>query len=230
MTGKYKIPLPLNAEGQPIGRDESLFVLWLGSFCENGLLCALTPVGWPSIGENFKWDCWMEIEKRYIIDPTIVTPPNHMTWAMHQLGEIRRNRRTKLKKKAKKRGITREQVLATQPPAVITAQWTEMVEYWFNDKTETLSEKNAASRGKHEEIARSRAKSFAQIFDEMAKAKGVPVEHADVYHQVYCTKDGVAISSRVQENMDRMAALLNEQGMRLEGEIGSGILWSKDDV
>ena len=27
-----------------------------------------------------------------------------------------------------------------------------------------------------------------------------------------------------------MAALLNEQGVRLQGEIGSGILWSKDDV
>ena len=29
---------------------------------------------------------------------------------------------------------------------------------------------------------------------------------------------------------DRMAALLNEQGVRLQGEIGSGILWSKDDA
>ena len=76
--------------------------------------------------------------KWYIIDPTIVTPSNQMGWAMHQLGELRRNRRTKLKKDHKKLGMTREQVLATQPPGVITAQWTEMVDYWFNDKTEVL--------------------------------------------------------------------------------------------
>ena len=77
-------------------------------------------------------------QKRYIIDPTIVTPPNQMGWAMHQLGELRRNRMIKLKKGHKKLGMTREQVLATQPPGVITAQWKEKVEYWFNDKTEVL--------------------------------------------------------------------------------------------
>ena len=27
-----------------------------------------------------------------------------------------------------------------------------------------------------------------------------------------------------------MAALLNEQGVRLQGEIGNGILWSNDEV
>ncbi|XP_075660578.1 uncharacterized protein LOC142630466 [Castanea sativa] len=149
---------------------------------------------------------------------------------MHQLGQIRRNHRTKLKKKVKKSGMTREQVAATVPDQVIPVQWREMVEYWFNDKTETTSGKNTASRGKQEEIARSGAKSFAQISDEMVKAKGAPVERADVYQQVYRTKDGVAVSSHVQENMDRMAALLNEQGMRLEGEVSSGILWSRDDA
>ena len=77
-------------------------------------------------------------QKQYIIDPTIVTPPNQMEWAMHQLGELRRNRRTKLKKDHKKRGMTCEQVLGSQPPTVIIAQWTEMVDYWFNDKTEVL--------------------------------------------------------------------------------------------
>ena len=29
---------------------------------------------------------------------------------------------------------------------------------------------------------------------------------------------------------DRMAVLLNEQDIRLHGEIGNGILWSKDDA
>uniref|UniRef100_A0A7N2MYU4 Transposase n=1 Tax=Quercus lobata TaxID=97700 RepID=A0A7N2MYU4_QUELO len=108
MTGEYKIQLPLNDEGQPIDNDGSLFVRWLGSFCENGLLCPLSPAGWPSVPQKFKNDCWTEIEQRYIIDPTIVKPPNQIGWAMSQLGELRRNRRTKLKKDHKKPGLSRE--------------------------------------------------------------------------------------------------------------------------
>ena len=39
------------------------------------------------------------------------------------------------------------------------------------------------------------------FFIMQAKAKGAVVERADVYQQVYKTKDGVAISTRAQENM-----------------------------
>ena len=77
-------------------------------------------------------------QQRYIIDPTIVKPPNQMGWAMSQLGELRRNRRTKLKKDYKKPGLSREEVLASEPPGVIAAHWKEMVDYWFNEKTEVL--------------------------------------------------------------------------------------------
>nr|XP_023905050.1 uncharacterized protein LOC112016800 [Quercus suber] len=201
MTGEYKIELPLNAEGQPIGQDGSLFVRWLGSFCENGLLCPLTPAHWPSVPKKVKEECWVEIKNRYIINPNIVPPPNQMRWAMNQLGELRRNRRTKLKKDHKKDGLTRQQVLASKPPEIIETQWVEMVDYWFDDKIETKSIKNKASRDKQKDIARSGAKSLAQISDQMAKAKGAAVERADVYQRVYRTKDGVPVSARVQDNM-----------------------------
>nr|POE89145.1 hypothetical protein CFP56_74746 [Quercus suber] len=62
MTGEYKINLPLNAEGQPIEEDGSLFVRFLGSFCENGMLCPLTPAEWPKVPKKVKEDCWVEIE------------------------------------------------------------------------------------------------------------------------------------------------------------------------
>ena len=32
------------------------------------------------------------------------------------------------------------------------------------------------------------------------------------------------------EKQARMRELLNEDGMRLQGELGGGILWSKEDV
>ena len=62
MTGEYKIEFLLNDQGQPIGEDGSLFIRWLGLFCENDLLCPLTPTRWPSVPQNFKKDCWAEIE------------------------------------------------------------------------------------------------------------------------------------------------------------------------
>ena len=58
---------------------------------------------------------------------------------MHILGVLRRNRRTKLKKDHIKLGMTKEEVLAKQtPPRVMEDQWTEMVNYWFNEKTVIL--------------------------------------------------------------------------------------------
>ena len=41
LDGEYKIPLPLNDQGQLIGLDGGTFVRWLGTFCENSLLCLL---------------------------------------------------------------------------------------------------------------------------------------------------------------------------------------------
>ena len=61
LDGSWKIPLPLNDEGQLIGEDSKTYVQWLGSFCYNSLLCSLMPAGWPRVPEKFKEDCWTEI-------------------------------------------------------------------------------------------------------------------------------------------------------------------------
>ena len=41
LNGEYKIPLPLNDQGQSIGEGGGTFDRWLGSFCENDLLYLL---------------------------------------------------------------------------------------------------------------------------------------------------------------------------------------------
>ncbi|KAK9995744.1 hypothetical protein SO802_020430 [Lithocarpus litseifolius] len=231
LDGSWKIPLPLNEQGQPIGPDGKTFVRWLGTFMRNGLLCPLVPVAWPNVEEKFKLDCWSEIEKRYMIDPDIVQPPDQMGWAMHILGVLRRNRRTKLKKNHVKVGVTKEQLLAAVTPSgVMEEQWREMVNYWFTEKTMRVSDKNKDSRGKQKEIATSGAQSFAQICDDMAKANGVPVERADIYLKVYRRRDGTGVTPRAQENINRIEELLGQPDMRLRGEPGGGVLWSKDDV
>lgn len=105
-----------------MGYYAHLSLLWLGTFCYNGLLCPLVPIGWPKVPKNYKKDCWMEIEKRYLIDPDIVKPPDQMGWAMHILRVLKRNRRTKLKKVHIKREVTKEQLLAKTPLRVMEDQ------------------------------------------------------------------------------------------------------------
>ena len=61
-----------------------------------------------------------------------------MGWAMHILRVLKRNRRTKLKKDHIKLRVTKEQVLAKTSPRVMKDQWTEMVNYWFHEKTVVL--------------------------------------------------------------------------------------------
>ena len=77
-------------------------------------------------------------QKRYLIDPEIVAPFDQYGWAMHQLGVLRRNRRTKLKKDHCKHDMTKEQVLAKKPSKLVLVQWAEMVNYWFDEKTVVL--------------------------------------------------------------------------------------------
>ena len=77
-------------------------------------------------------------QKRYLIDPEIVAPFDQYGWAMHQLGVLRRNRRTKLKKVYCKHEMTTEQVLAKKLPKLDLLQWAELVNYWFDEKTVVL--------------------------------------------------------------------------------------------
>ncbi|KAL0001192.1 hypothetical protein SO802_014973 [Lithocarpus litseifolius] len=202
LPANLKIECELNVRGQPIGESGQTFIRWLGTFCLSHILCPFVPVAWTRVPQKNKLDCWIEIEKRWIIDPEIIQPANQMSWALHLLGELRRNRRTKLKKKC------------YLPNAL---------------KEETLIDKNKSSRGFQKDIARSGPISFAQTADKMAKESGQAVERATLFAKVYSTKDGAPVSTAVKEKIDKMTAILNN-GCTLHGERRDGILWAKDDA
>ena len=50
-------------------------------------------------------------QKKWIIDPEIIKPVNQINWAMHLLGELRRNRRSKLKQKCDPKDALKEAVI-----------------------------------------------------------------------------------------------------------------------
>ncbi|KAF3962526.1 hypothetical protein CMV_012969 [Castanea mollissima] len=166
---------------------------------------------------------WTEIEKRWIIDPEIIQPADQMTWAMHQLGELRRNRRGKLKRKCYKDGALREDVIQSRPTWADEQEFIQLVDYWFHEDTRTLSSTNKRSRGKQKEIARSGPISFAQTADDMAKETGQAVERAVLFAKVYSTKEGHPVTPDVGEKIKQMNEIL-ARGSSLQGSRREGIL------
>ncbi|KAL0006914.1 hypothetical protein SO802_008416 [Lithocarpus litseifolius] len=229
LPANLKIECELNVRGQPIGESGQTFTRWLGTFCLSHALCPLVPVAWTRVPHKNKVDCWIEIEKRWIIDPEIIQPANQMNWAMHLLGELRRNRRTKLKKKCYLQGALKEEVIGKIPEWADEQQYAALVDYLFSPTTKTLIDTNKRSHGFQKDIARSGPISFAQTADKMAKESGHAVERATLFAKVYSTKDGSPVSNAVKEKIDKMTEILNK-GCSLHGKRREGILWAKDDV
>ncbi|KAL0004202.1 hypothetical protein SO802_011763 [Lithocarpus litseifolius] len=229
LPANLKIECGLNVRGQLIGESGQTFKRWLGTFCLSRAFCPLVPVAWTRVSHKNKVDSWIEIEKRWIIDPQIIHPANQMNWAMHLLGELRRNRRTKLKKKSYPKDALKEEVLKNILKWADIEEYAALVDYWFDPNTQTLIDTNKRSRGFQKDIARSGPISFAQTVDNMAKESGQAVERATVFLKVYCTKDGSPVSNTVKEKIDKMKEILNN-GCTLEGERREGILWAKDDA
>ncbi|KAL0008211.1 hypothetical protein SO802_009713 [Lithocarpus litseifolius] len=169
LSANLKIECELNVRGQPIGESGQTFTRWLGTFCLSHALCPLVLVAWTRVPQKNKLDYWIEIEKRWIIDPEIIQPANQMSWALHLLGELRRNRRTKLKKKCYLPNALKEEVIGKIPGWADEQDYAALVDYWFSPSTKTLIDKNKRSPGFQKDIARSGPISFAQIADKMDK-------------------------------------------------------------
>nr|POE99853.1 hypothetical protein CFP56_35499 [Quercus suber] len=140
-----KIELPLNATGQPLGESRQTFIRWLGTFCICPAYCPLMPLNWTHVPSHHK-DVWVEIQKKWIINPEILHPANQMPWAMHLLGELRRNRRTKLKKKCYPKDASKAEVLAKIPGWAEKQQYADLVDYWFYPDTEAKKSGQAIER------------------------------------------------------------------------------------
>ncbi|XP_030927416.1 uncharacterized protein LOC115953761 isoform X3 [Quercus lobata] len=229
LPANKKIVCGLNGSGQPIGESRQTFKRWLGTFCICHTYCPLMPSNWTCVSRKCKEDAWIEIEKKWIIDPEIIKPTNQMNWAMHLLGELRRNRRSKLKKKCYPKDALKEDVIKNIPTWADEQDYNALVDYWFDSKTKTLIDTNKRSCGFQKDIARTGPISFAQTAENMAKESGQAVERADAFIKAYCTKDGNLVSDEVRQKIDKMTEILNNGG-KLHGDRCKGILWSKDDA
>ena len=58
-----------------------------------------------------------------------------MRWAMCLLGELRRNRRTKLKNKYYPKDASKEVVIFAKPAWADKQDYEVLVDYWFDSKT-----------------------------------------------------------------------------------------------
>ncbi|KAK9999240.1 hypothetical protein SO802_018843 [Lithocarpus litseifolius] len=122
-----------------------------------------------SLPENLKIE--FGLNKRWIIDLEIIQPANKMNWAMHLLGELRRNRRTKLKKICYPKDASKEEVIGKIPEWADKQEYAALVDYWFSPTMKTLIDTKKRSRGFQKDIARSGPISFAQTADNMSEKR-----------------------------------------------------------
>ena len=59
-----------------------------------------------------------------------------MNWAMHLLGELRKNQRSKLKKKCYPKDASKEDVIKKKPAWADKQDYDALVDYWFDSKTQ----------------------------------------------------------------------------------------------
>ena len=57
-----------------------------------------------------------------------------MNWAMHLLGELKKNRRSKLKKKCYPQDASKEDVIKKIPAWAQKQDYDALVDYWFDSK------------------------------------------------------------------------------------------------
>ena len=74
-------------------------------------------------------------QKKWDIPAEIILPANQKNWALHLLGELRRNRRSKLKKKCYPKDALKEDVIRAKPDKVDRLQYEALVDYWFSSAT-----------------------------------------------------------------------------------------------
>nr|POE95163.1 hypothetical protein CFP56_25280 [Quercus suber] len=215
-----KVQLEVNVKGQPIGDSGQTFKRWLGTICLNPILCPLVPVAWTRFPDKEKEACWIEIEKKWIIPTHIILPANQKNWALHLLGELRRNRRSKLKKKCYPKDALKEDVIRAKPYNIDRLQYEALVDYWFSSATKTLRDELAQSKQTHqeqiaemqakhkEEIAEIREQNKQQIDEALAEAK----RQSDAQHKIQIDE----MMAGVRSMFDSMRSFPNASQLPVE--------------
>ncbi|KAJ1272704.1 hypothetical protein BS78_06G223000 [Paspalum vaginatum] len=167
MPKGMRIPVSLNASGEPIGKQAAALSAFLGALARDGILAPLAYLNWRCVPENNKDVMCHIVKLKFDIAPV------GESWIVKKLGK-------------------EEEHLADRNPRVLEEQWRFLVAYWSTETAQAASARNKASQAKVTRHHTSGTKSFARVIEEEKQKR--PNKDApgveDLFILTHAPKDG----------------------------------------
>ncbi|KAL8533857.1 hypothetical protein ACS0TY_010040 [Phlomoides rotata] len=174
------LKIEFNKYGQPIGRNKSKYVEFLGTIVRNGNLAPLNFKDWHKVPASLKKDMLDKVKGSYVV------PIGYDKFVLQALGKSWRAFKCRIKTKYFNSKATMEQNLRMRPDnrddMVKEEQWKSLIEYWCSEESKKTSEKNKENRALKKMQHITGKRSFAQVY-EMTKEEGlsnVGIEENDI--------------------------------------------------
>ncbi|XP_020551828.1 uncharacterized protein LOC105169094 isoform X3 [Sesamum indicum] len=222
--GGDRIPIPTNAQGQPVGPHAQKLVSFLGTLARNGHFLPLTYLDWRHVPSEKKKNMWEKVQLRFDIDPT------SKNWVLQSLGRRWKDWKSKLKTAHYYPHQTDEARLADCDERILPDQWAALVKLWSTESAQKNSATNRANRMKAKYIHASGRKSFARIREEQRnRPDGKELSRAELFILTRTRKDGKPVneaSSEVIKLQYRVNGQDTPQDSNKQGDVLSQIIGS----
>ncbi|KAF0930629.1 hypothetical protein E2562_033825 [Oryza meyeriana var. granulata] len=119
-----RIPVLLNASGEPIGKEAGTLSSFLGALARDGILSPLTHQDWRRVPEKNKDVMYHIVKLKFDIAPVAEF------WILKCIGKKWKSWKALLKQKHYDMHETVEERLADRNPRVLKEQWQYLVAYW----------------------------------------------------------------------------------------------------
>ncbi|WVZ87055.1 hypothetical protein U9M48_033752 [Paspalum notatum var. saurae] len=186
MPKGMRIPVSLNASGEPIGKEAATLSAFLGALARDGILAPLAYLDWRCVPDNNKDVMCHIVKLKFDIAPV------GESWIVKKLGSKWRSWKALLKKQHFDTHETEEERLADRNPRVLEEQWRFLVAYWSTEAAQAASARNKASQVKVTRRHTSGTKSFARVIEEEKQKR--PNKDApsveDLFILTHAPKDG----------------------------------------
>ncbi|KAK4438358.1 Ankyrin repeat, bromo and BTB domain-containing protein DDB [Sesamum alatum] len=204
--GGERIPVPTNAQGQPVGPHAQKLVSFLGTLARNGHFLPLTYLDWRHVPSEKKKKMWEKVQLKFDIDPAC------KNWVLQSLGRRWKDWKSKLKTAHYYPHETDEERLADCDERILPDQWAALVKLWNTESAQKNSATNRANRMKAKYIHASGRKSFARIREEQRnRPDGKELSRAELFILTRTRRDGKPVNEASSEVIKKLQYQVNGQ-------------------
>lgn len=174
-----RIQLDFDRFGRPIGPNQSKFCEFLGTVARNGMYCPLDVEDWHKMPGEYKKKMLHIVKSRYDI------ALGDEGWILSSINKKWRKWKSNLKTRYFVEDKNVDDLLNERDGRVLEDQWVNMLAYWNKEEVKARSEKNINARSKRSMNHLTGKRSFAQIYDKLAKENGRPPSRAELLDACY---------------------------------------------